>query len=87
MEVFLLTASVMLSNLSFIFFSAMKAFMTRRPPSVSSTCDIVSLQRFWASRERFFSCLPTAPIAQASRGTTRIVKRVSSQLVNINVLK
>ena len=87
LAVFLLTASVIPSNLSSIFFSAMNAFTTRRPPRVSSTWDIRSLQRFWASRERFLSCLPTAPMAQASTGTTMMVKRVSSQLVKIRVPK
>ena len=87
LAVFLLTASVMLSKRLFIFFSAMKALMTRSPPRVSSTCDMVSLQRFWASRERFLSCLPMAPMAQAITGTTRMVKRVSSQLVKIRVPK
>ena len=65
----------------------MKALMTLRPPKVSSTCDIVSLQSSCASRDWRLSFLPMAPITQPSSGTTSRVKRVSFQLITMRVTK
>ena len=68
-------------------FSALKALMMRRPPRVSSTCDMVSLQRDWASSEPRLSCLPMAPMIQPMTGTKMMVNRVSCQLMKSRVPK
>ena len=49
----------MRANRLFIFSSAQKALMMRRPPSVSSTWLMVSLQSCCASMLLAFSFLPT----------------------------
>ena len=65
----------------------MKALMMRRPPNVSSNCDMVSLHLLCASNDLRFSFLPTRPISQPMPGNTRMVKSVSCQLVSIRVVK
>ena len=67
--------------------SAIKALMMRKPPSVSSNCDIVSLHFACASSDWRFSFLPTTPINQPIPGNTIIVKRVNCQLTVTNVTK
>ena len=71
----------------FIFFSALKALMMRRPPSVSSSCDIKSLHCPWAMSEPRFSFFPTVPITQPMMGTMAMVNKVSCQLIIISVVK
>ena len=64
-------------------FSALKALITRRPPKVSSTWLIVSLQRLWASREERLSCLPMRPIIQMKAGAKTMVKIIISGLTQV----
>ena len=70
-----------------IFSSAQNALMMRKPPSVSSTILIVSLQSACASILCAFSFLPTTPMNQPKGGTKRMVKRVSCQLMQMSVMK
>ena len=85
--VFLRIASVTPSNLVDIFFSAMKAFITLSPPSVSSTWDITSLHNICTSRDLRFRFLPMIPMAQIIKGAKMIVKAVICQLITINAAK
>ena len=64
-----------------IFFSARKALTMRRPPSVSSICDIVSLSFACASSDFCLSLRPTSPIIHPRTGNTVTVNSVSSQLI------
>ena len=64
-------------------FSALKAFTTRRPPRVSSTWLMVSLQRLWASREERLSCLPITPMIQMKAGAKTMVKIIISGLIQV----
>ena len=84
---FLLIASVTLSNLSDIFFSAMNALMMRRPPRVSSTCAITSLQSCWTSSDFLFRFFPTTPITHIISGANRIVNAVICQLMTRRATK
>ena len=59
----------------------------RKPPNVSSSCDIVSLHLLCASKDWRFSFRPTTPISQPIPGNTTIVKRVNCQLVMTSVAK
>ena len=76
-----------LSKRASIFFSAMKALMMRRPPSVSSSWDMVSLHLLCASSDWRFSFLPTVPMIHPMTGTTSRVNTVSCQLTAISVVK
>ena len=84
---FLLMASVTLSNLSDIFFSAMNALMMRSPPRVSSTCAITSLQSCCTSSDFLFRFLPTTPITHIISGANRIVNAVICQLMTRRATK
>jgi len=72
---------------STILSSAIKALIIRNPPKVSSSWDIVSLHLLWASNDWRLSFLPTCPISQPIPGNTKIVNKVSCQLVTIKVAK
>ena len=85
LPVFFFTASVTWSKRDCILSSATKALMTRKPPSVSSSCDIVSLHNACACNDLFFNVLPRALMSQINAGATTIVNNVSCQLVTINV--
>ena len=61
--------------------------MIRRPPSVSSTWLIVSLQSACALMLCAFSLRPTQPMNQPMMGTMMRVKRVSSQEMKIKAAK
>ena len=67
--------------------SARKALMTLRPPSVSSTWLMVSLQRACASRDCSLSLRPIFPIIQSISGAKSTVKRVICQETNTSTAK
>ena len=79
-------APVTLAKRSLIFFSAVKAFTTRRPPRVSSTWLMVSLQRACTWAERFLRLRPITPISQVISGANASTKSVSFQEMNTMVL-
>ena len=61
--------------------------MMRKPPKVSSTWLIVSLQRACAVMLLCFNFLPTMPINDAKSGTKSRVKIVSCHEITIKVMK
>ena len=71
----------------FIFSSAQNAFIMRRPPSVSSTCDMVSLHRLCASIDLRLSFLPTKPMNHPKTGTKMRVKSVSCHEMKSRAVK
>ena len=76
-----------LSKRLFILSSAQKALMIRRPPKVSSTWLMVSLQRLCASILRALSFRPIKPINQPNTGTKIIVNNVSCHDITNNAMK
>ena len=71
----------------FILSSAQNAFTMRSPPSVSSTCDIVSLQSDCALIDFFLSFLPTQPMNHPKIGTKTMVKSVSCHEMKMSAPK
>ena len=71
----------------FIFSSAQNALIMRSPPSVSSTCDMVSLHRLCASIDLRLSFLPTKPMNHPKTGTKTRVKSVSCHEMNSRAVK
>ena len=80
-------SELMPSNRLFILSSAQNALMMRSPPSVSSTCDIVSLHSDCAAIDLRLSFLPTYPINQPKMGTNTRVKSVSCHDMKIRAVK
>ena len=80
-------SELMRSKRRFIFSSAQKALIMRRPPSVSSTWLMVSLHRLCAFIDFCLSLRPTMPITQPISGTKMRVNRVSCQLMSTSVVK
>ena len=70
-----------------ILLSARKALMTRRPPSVSSSCDIMSPHCACAADDCLFSLRLTVPITHPAKGSTTMTKRVICQLMVKSVEK
>ena len=79
--------SVTESKRADIFFSALNALTMRRPPRVSSTWDIVSLQRVCASRDCRLSCLPITPMIQMKAGTKVSITSIISGLRKMRMPK
>ena len=75
------------SKRSAIFFSAMNALMMRRPPSVSSSCDMMSPHCAWAADDWRFSLRLTTPMTHPARGSTTSTKSVIFQLMVNSVVK
>ena len=70
-----------------ILLSAMKALMMRKPPSVSSSCDMISPHCDCATTDWLLSFLLITPITQPARGSTTITNSVSCQLTLKRVMK
>ena len=76
-----------MSNLAFIFSSALNAFIILSPPNVSSTWLMVSLHRLCARMLLALSFLPTKPMNHVKMGAKIIVKIVSCHDMTINVTR
>ena len=76
-----------LAKRSDILRSAIKAFIIRSPPKVSSNCDIISPHCACAATDWLFNFRLTTPIIQPASGRITITNNVSCQLTVNNVIK